>query len=339
MKIHQPVEHYREVLPDVLKPDDLTTSREFLESVTLDYLRQTAIEGLRTFEYHGRPFRMAVVEPTEEKDETSAVATFTEFGTALPPRFVAKSLLVRRMANPNAALVMQPNSVVGEDNMNFSSEERSQLWHGNPAPLIGRMAVVMDRLNNPDDITLSGISQGATVALAYAASPDAPATAVSAMEIPSVMDRTKLQMGIDFMFRSGFDLQDVVRANFDNLEAPLAQQALKDAGPSGLLHFFTKVISPNTLALMGTYTNPMAKHDILETLKKGGSVVHSNGDTTQVSPEEANQEIADSLQGTGGYRHYLYQHRLLKGMGHTATDFYVLSAALAREARQVKQSL
>ncbi len=330
MEKHSEV-NYRQVLPTVLTENDLILSRLFLDHVTPAALAQTAEDSLRTFEYNGRPFQMAVVDPAGEKDDDAVVATFTEFGTALPPRFVAKSLLTRQLVNPNAALVMQPTPVTGQNYMNFSHRERTMLLRGDLGPLTGRMGVVMGALHDPTDVTLSGISQGATVALAFAADQSMPAAAVSAMEIPSVVERSPLQMGADFMFRSGDDLEAVISANFDNKEAPLARLALRDAGMRGLLPFFAKVVNPNTLSMMGAYTRPMAEHDILFTLGKGGSVVHSYGDQAQVSPKEANDHLAKRFASEPKY-----ESHVLRGMGHTATDLYVLSAVLARRARDLK---
>ena len=65
-------------------------------------------------------------------------------------------------------------------------------------------------------------------------------------------------------------------------------------------------------------------------LNKGGTVIQAWGDVDKVSPNEANQLIADRFADSPNYVAFL-----LKNLSHAATDLYVLDAALMRVAANI----
>lgn len=320
---------YHDVLPEELDDCDISKAGWFLETVTPSGLENWAKSKTEILNYNGRDFNMVIDRSHVDSDK--AVLVLSEFGSGIMPRFIAKSRVIRNMVDPEATLVIQPSATIGEANMNFSYAERKELRRGNLSPIVGRLAVAMAGINNPSDVTIFGPSQGAMVALAYAAHPDTPPAAVAVVETPNIVERSMFQIVRDFV-TAGKDLSDVVKANFENHQAPLAVLAERDARIfPDVTKFMIKSLHPDNIAMVSAMRYPSASSDIKAILDKGGSVVQAWGDMDNVSPNDANQLIADKYQDNPRY-----DSLVLKGMSHAATDFYVLDGALARLAHELK---
>lgn len=335
VEVNKPVD-YRGVLPDDLTLGDITNARRFLESVSLEDLNEWTEK--RTQIYTNRDdhrFRMVVDQPSDG-NRNKAVLVLSEFGTGVFPRLVAKSRVIRDAVDPEATLVIQPSSIIGEPNMNYSWAERVRLADGDLAPTIGRIALTMESLGNPEDVTIFGPSQGAMIGLGYAADDRTRPVALSVVEIPNLVERDSVQLMWDFKC-SGRDLPQVVRANFINHEAPLAVLFERDVvSKLNLARFVLSSLHPDNIAMISAMCHAKDEPAMIDTiLKKGGSVVHAWGDQDHVSSVTFNRYISSIEQFQNNPR---YASRVLRGMGHAATDFYALDGALARLAHRNFQS-
>jgi pimeloyl-ACP methyl ester carboxylesterase len=268
----------------------------------------------------------------KDSDDDKVVLVSLEFGTNILPRSIAKARVIRDFVNPAATLVIQPNSIIGEPNMNFSWAERRRLSDGDLQPIIGRIAIAMGAVGDSEDVTIFGSSQGAMVALGYAAHKDTPSAVVSAVEIPNVVERRSGQLIADFM-RSGRDLPRVVEANFTNHESSPASLVERDAiSKRSFARYVLLSLHPDNIAMFGAMCHAT---EIIPTIKsvldKGGSVVHAWGDQDNVSPEYMNKYIASIFKDNPRYA-----SRELQSLSHAATDFYALDGALARLAHNLK---
>ncbi|NTW62036.1 hypothetical protein HGB25_01330 [Candidatus Saccharibacteria bacterium] len=318
------------VLPGELTGGDIESAQTFLDSKSPSDLKFWASQRSREpYSCGDQRFRMVVDKPNGGNRD-KAVLFLSEFGTPDLPRLIAKARITRDFIDPEASLVIQPSSVNGEDNMNFSHDERLRLLKGDLQPYIARIAIVMKSLSDPEDLTIFGPSQGATVGMAYASSDEVHATALTIVEAPNVAERNSLSLAQDFA-QSGQDLARVVRANFDNHERPLAQLIEKDASsPVSMARFIVSAMHPDNMATVGVMQHNTASEHIKAVLDKGGSVVHAWGDVDNVSPAFNNQRIADEFEAQPRYA-----SRVLRNMGHTAMDFYALDGALARLAHNL----
>ena len=143
------------MLTDDLTRDDIESAKEFLYDKSPAGLEFWSKQGSRskTYKYNGQRFRMVVDKPFGGNSD-KAVLVLSEFGTKDLPRLIAKAMITRNMVDPEATLIIQPSSVIGEDNMNFSYDERRELSGGKLQPYIGRIATVMASLGGPEDITM-----------------------------------------------------------------------------------------------------------------------------------------------------------------------------------------
>lgn len=328
----KPVLNYRDALPDELTLWDINKSRKFLEGLSMSELNDWTEDRIQTYTTSDdQRFRMVVDRPKDGNSD-KAVVVMSEFGTNIVPRLIAKSRVIRDIVDPGATLVIQPSSVIGEPNMNYSWVERNRLCEGNLRPIIGRVALTMNAIGNPEDVTIFGSSQGAMIGLGYAADSETPPAAVSVFELPNIVERQRTQLVADFM-SSGSDLPQVVEANFTNQEAPFANYARHETTVSRLARYTLLSFHPDSIATVGAMRYASAVPAIETVLDKGGSVVHAWGDQDNVSPAFKNRFISTIPIFESNPK---YVSRVLRGMSHAATDFYALDGALARLAHDLR---
>ncbi len=321
---------YAEVLPVELEAEDIDRSRQFLESLSITGLNSWIAERTVTNNFNGQPYRMVIDRPTDGNHD-KALIVLSEYGTGILPRLVAKSRVMRDTLDPDATLIIQPSTTRTESNMNYSKSERSDIYKGDLRPVISRLAIVMESLGSPEDLTIFGPSQGAMIGMAYAGSDYSPSASVVAVEAPNIVDRSGLQLAIDLTL-SGSDLSKVVSANFNDHSAPFAVLAEKDASSvKELSRFLYSSLHPDNLATMGAMRYSSLSADIDSVISKGGNIVHVWGDKDNVSPSRDNELIAQEF----GIQ-LAYKGICLPGMTHSITDFYALDGALTRMAHNRK---
>lgn len=315
------------ILPGELTLDDVEKTREFLRKLSLSEVIEWAKNRTQVFYCGDQDFRMVVDRPSESSGKL--VVVLSEFGTNILPRLTVKSMIIRDMIDPGADLVIQPSSVIGEPNMNFSHPERKKLFHGDLNPIIGRLAVTMHFLNDPEDVVMFGPSQGASVALAFGGSKDTPPVKVAAVEAPTVVKRSMGQLVGDFV-SSSEGLSEIVEKNFDDHSNSFASDTENASNPVGEAVWFSRSMHPDNIAIGGGLRFATARGDIGSVLDKGGAVMHAWTEEDKVSPVGANQAITDEFESNPRY-----QKRIIYGLSHAATDFYALDGALARLADRI----
>jgi pimeloyl-ACP methyl ester carboxylesterase len=335
---------YRSILPGELTLGDIERARRLLENTSRADLNQWTNDRLRVYNtYSGQRFRMLEDHPVDNNEE-KVVFVSTEFGTNALARAVIKARIIRDTVDPTATLILQPNSVVSESNMNFSRSERKKLYEGNLQPTTDRIKNVMDGIRNPLNVTMFGASQGAMVALDYAANKDTSSVAVAIVEIPNIVERNSEELMFDFM-NSGRDLSQVVKANFMNHESELAVLFESDAvSKLSLARFAFKSLCLDNFAMIGAMRHAAPNSNggravvidnIDSVLRKGGSVVNAWGDQDDVSPDWLNRYISSIPIFKNNSR---YTSRKLVGASHAISDFYALDGALARLANNNKSA-
>ncbi len=299
----------------------------FLATADKPALREWMERRIVVRELAGRAFRMLVDVPPET--DGSAIVVFGEAGNGLDSTgAIVRARVIRMMVNPNAALVLQPNSTLSEANMNFSPEENRELKAGSSAPVVDRVLSTLESIGNPTDIVTYGPSQGGPMSLAYATSQYAPPSiAATVVEAPNVVRRSRSALRLDFA-RSGGRLEKEIAGNFDPL-APLRQELLAELGVVGLTKFgLGLLLKRDNLALNGPMQRATAGDSMERVLQGGGSVVHAWATGGTVSPAEANRQIADGLDG----RHPRYKGVEVPDADHSVTNRYRLNGALVHYA-------
>ena len=322
---------YCHVLPGELTAENIDATSDFLDSLTPSGLQKFAVEHTVQLNFEGQDFNMLIDSP-KDGDKDKVLLVMSEYGTGLVPRLVVKSLIMRDAVDPKATLVIQPSSVWGHPNMNYSASERQYLKNGNSSPIVGRIAATMSHLDNPKDITIYGSSQGAKYGLDYASDDEAPkAIKVVITEVPNIVERSFWQLAIDFA-QDGHDLSEIVRANFKDHGAPFAVLAEKNTGFFDKFKFMLSSVNLDNIASIQAMCHESATESIRKILEeKNGVIVHAWGDRDDnVSPCNVNQLIANRYE-----KNAKYTHRILKGVGHTCTDLYALDAELVKIAQKI----
>lgn len=307
--------------------DHETTARLFHEydGAGLMSWAQSQLENFETPE--GVDFRMVV---DIGDDPSKVIVAPGEFGGELKPFSVARALALRAIACPEATLIMQPNDVIGRPSMNYSRAEYHDLARGSLKPLIGRIAIVLDSLHNPEKLAVYGPSQGGIVALGFAQA-ERPDAAVAVLESPNVKDRTRFQMAYDFL-GCGRQLPASLAVNF-NSETPFSLETNHIPSSRNRIRYLFKVPTPSNLALVSLLARSDA-HDQMKTiLDNSGSVVHAWAEHDMVSPQIENQQISKTLQD-----YSTYEAVELLGADHSISNFAALGGALMRRAIEIKES-
>lgn len=302
----------------------IEASQALLSTFNKENLTAWTDERTVTQEIGGRAFRM-LVDPGE--DDQSVVIAFGEFGNGLDATgAVARARVMREFVNPNATLILQPNSTRNQNNPNFSRTERKALHHGDPMPIVDRTFVTLEAYGNPSDVVVNGPSQGGVVALAYGAHPSSPAVAVSTMEAPNVADRSLARLAKDFL-GAGPLLKENIADNFES-DSRFKDELIADLGLVGFIKYGVGLARFDNVALAGLMKYGTAERDTVRILEKNGSVVQAWATGDSVSPVADNRDIAERLQPTNYFR---YKGVELEN-DHSMTNLYSVSGALAHYA-------
>jgi len=254
-----------------------------------------------------------------------------EFANGIHPGMLIRALIVREVADPHAALLIQPNSTVQTTVHNFSRDERHRLANGNPAPLVDRLRSAMQQQEESDDpernTLLYGPSQGAVAMAAYAAHPDTERVALAVIEAPNTQDRNNLELLKDFG-GSGKSLKDNIQVNFvGHKYLLLYEDLLRGVDLRHLLLYVAGGARPENVALRGVLRQCTLTGYIEQTLGKGSSVVQAWGIKDRVSGDDVNTAIAEFF-----INHSAYQGVRVVGehADHSITNRYGLNAHIAK---------
>ncbi len=328
----------REIIQQYIQ-ESRETNAQLLHDSSLGRLVELVRENTRILHIGETAFKMVALQG---EDTDSAIVIAGEFGNGIrdfgsAARVMQRALVIRNFVNPDASLILQPNSAFRENSMNFTKEERGILETGRAFPIVDRMQVALQGLDGGEylkDVTLSGKSQGSLPALEFAAQYSA---AVAALETPNVMARGALQLAArDFPASSTESiLKDVIRSNFQDGDI-LREELPRTITPMGLAAYaLGSVIKRDNRSLIRMLAEPTAEKLIQDVIIRGGSVVHAWADESTVSPHEHNQAIADAMrQYLSSFDTYeSYRHDAPSD--HSLTNNYHLVAALTKRAREL----
>jgi len=331
MSYHEKFNQYETALPG-LRIEDVEATSSYLSTITpteLDDLARRKMRTLESLDEESRQFRMFI---DEGENPEQALFVFGEFANGMKPSVLARAEVIRRLAAPDATLIVQPNSTHDQANTNFSKYERSQLRRGDLAPMLWRTAVALDAIGgNVSDLSLVGPSQGGAVALAYAVS-ERPDASVTILETPTVVERSTFGVAKDFMGAGG-GLIESLDANYGKPEE--AELAAHMHETTSFVNLFLKyprdMLHPDNLASIGMLGNGDAASQMEQILDARGSVAHAWATGDRVSPVDANRAVRDRLESRTRY-----VGREFDGL-HDVTNIYWVLGALAREAASLKK--
>lgn len=331
------LEHYPEA-QGIVRESDVELVERHMATSSAEQIRW-AENRLVIAELAGRAFRMLVDTP-EHGDPETVVWVTGEFANGFMMDMdrgvnpaVVRARSIRDIVAPGATLVMSANDTIYEDNHNLSREERRQLRHGNVSPLFDRVRV---HIGEAARVLAFGPSQGAAVVAAYAGHPDTAITGLSVFEAPNVHERNSLQLGRDFV-GSGAHLADQIRLNISPENSELARAHLEALHPRGMVVYGAGIVLPSNLATLGIMRYPTLRLQLDGALNKGAGVTQLWTAGDDVSPDEANQTIAESIAKLPDTMRRRYEALRFGGeiADHSSTNVYTLCAAGLRRAAEL----
>lgn len=254
----------------------------------------------------------AIILPGESKD--AALIFPGEFGNglksygALARAEVARAYM-RSSIDVDPSVIVLPNTTFGENNVNFTLDERKQVVEGSPTPLVDRMNVATEYTigDQAGQLIVGALSQGTYPGLRFAAERDNVALGVA--EVPNVSSLGAVKFAKTF-------LKDLLARPSNNAQVKYMLGCLKEENRS--LAF-----------MMGSGTR--IESDIKSTLDRGGSVVHASSGNSRLSPLDGNQEIARKFE------HYLRYESVISRDGDLSiANDYAFIAAILRRADELR---
>lgn len=306
---------------------DVEISDRILADWSTTDMREFCEDNTVTRYLGDRAFQMLVHTPKDF--DGNVVVVPTGLGADISPGAITQAHIIREIADKNATLLVLAHASVGTSVNNFSAREAWNLQSGDPSPLLDRLNVGLDWIDDATQAVYSGASLGArTTSAALARNNDmiVPAVAGTVIEPVHVREWSDAGLGLAYA-RSIGDFSAV----FD-LDAPEGMtgkemlEKFKVKGP----RFSAKAVA-EILALTGVLRWNRLGDDLNE-VPEGIGIVHAWSRASKVSPHDANQEVADEMSGHPNYKSTVFRN---KRSEHGITVAYPLHGALAREALQL----
>ncbi len=310
--------------------DAIASAQELLTTFDSQNLTEWTERHTVIRELGAQVFRMLVV-PGENPDKV--IFAGGEFGNGLGfLGSIARLRFIQKLVDKDASIVLQPNSAIGEDNTNFSRQEKQKLLAGSGDPLIDRVLATLNDIGNPSEVVAYGPSQGGVTALLLGSHPDMPATATAVIETPNVLERPSRVLAADTI-GSGADLKENISENFDDNDR-FGNDLISAVSITGLAKFVLGTFKGDNRALRGIMRRDTAMQSMQTILANGGSVAHAWASGDNISPASANQEVSRRLMNLGSNPYYAQE---IEG-DHSITSLYLLNAALVNQAQELMRA-
>lgn len=278
-----------EALPTIITPGDpefyLPEHQDSLDALYWD-LTPTREAALQLAQDHMETFELGDVDDTRfnmvrfvpEDTDGSVVVVFAEFGHGEKHTAgIIRALAIQRLANPRAILVLQLSDTLGEEHMNFSTQEVKSLGGGDYEPYVARVNAALE--NTPEfdrdaEVAVVGMSHGATSATKYAAHYETRATGAVVAAVPNNVDRSGLSghLRIGKAFFSDTKIEEVIERNgypLDDSSITIEQDLIKEL-KSGMLEYARGIVRRQRVnrALLASMAQPTFEHDAYMALSR-----------------------------------------------------------------------
>lgn len=311
MALNQIAAAYPEISPLIRDGDEALFSR--LLGVSAPEISRWIRDRLAVRQLAGRAFRAVI----DAKDPKMVVVATGEFagGAFSPDRGVPHSSVVmgkilRDIIAPDASYVYLPNDGYRQPNLGVNSVELRRLTRGDFAPFTQRLRVLTEKA---EQVVTYGASQGAATSMAFAAHPDVPVITAGAFDPSTVVRRSMVDIGRDF-FGSGKQMaNNIGLISFESTSGDPDELPFPNAYADAFtlqndLRYIAGMVRPSALAIASLLRSPSFEEDAARVMDKKGGVVHLWTTQNNVSPDVANQDIADRLREhpTGMYETYRF---------------------------------
>jgi len=306
-----------------LTQEDISDARRFLVNEGTK-TAESVDDHIVTHTLDGRAFRMVV----RKGESNNLVLAPAEFATGIRGDGWARLMAMKAIMDPFASVILQPQNVLGQNNLNLSPKERAKLRSGNSQPIIDRILKTLEEEGlEYENIDAVGVSLGATLMTDLARHPDANVRSLTAFETPDIKKRKWLSLTKDFLL-SGPNL-------YKNLEiSKLGEEAdFLSQSKLNLIRFSMGALHANNLATMLRLRTNSHAEGIMKALEKnpGLGVVRGWTARSAISPSYENRETTEFLK--------MYFGQQVEGIefagplaSHNSTNIPVLVGALARRA-------
>lgn len=320
---------------DFFLPEHTETVDRFLADWSKARLGEFVENNTLEHKLGERAFKALLHTPANPSDQVIVVPT--GFGVGPNVDSVVQAAIIRESVDPHATLVVAGNTSPVN---NFSASEGKALRSGDLGPMSDRVNVVLDgvRQDLPDaKVAVSGASLGAGVAGAMLRRHEGmalPINAATIIEPASIKNRGLWSLGYDFI-RSFGDMEEVFHANFPDgwTDGITHEKSSTQDDTERMNEGLTRVAAIGmTLAEMYNLARALGKDRLqydLEAAPEDVGLVHVWSQGSKISPDYANQTIAEHVSGNPNARSYRLENSLSK---HGPTVAFGLQSAAVGKA-------
>lgn len=333
-RLPRPVTDYRQEFAEFFTPGSVgnANSRPLLNQEILDaqreyflknreYLRQAYRDSRTVIDLGDRNFVASIVRGNSD----AAVVSAAEYGNPLNRLGVVRHLGVRALVDPGAAAVYLPANIHGQNNLNYSTDERGQLERGDSSPFTRRVEAALAYAGVRGAVHGYGISQSADFMPAWAACTDHDVQSLSLTETPFLEG----QLAPDSMLRVALS-SDRLEDYYKLSRQGITDEALTNDGAFSLADFVRGAMFDDDNRAMLSYMNArQVEQDLgaFRTARPDAGLTMIWGGVSRVSPHRYNRAIARQLGNDRAEYFEAYN------ADHVMTNAYAVVAAGALRAK------
>jgi pimeloyl-ACP methyl ester carboxylesterase len=317
--------HGSEFNPDsepLLNQNILDTQREYFDQ-NKEYLREAFWQSKTVIDLGDRAFVASIVRGESD----SAVVSAAEYGNPLNRLGVVRHLGVRAVVDPQATSIYLPANIRGQNNLNYSADEREHLDRGDHSPFTRRVEAVLGYAGVRGPIHAYGLSQSADFMPAWAINTDHEVLDLALIETPFLED----QFAVDSMLRVALSAGQL-EEYYEMSRLGNVDEALTNDGTFSFNDFVLGALfDPDNQAMLTFMNERNVAKDIVQFRKDrpDAGLVMVSGGRSQVSPPAKNRAIARAMQGTRSEFHEA------GNANHDMTNAYGVVAAASLRAYEL----
>ncbi len=306
----------------LLNQDILNRQRNYFSN-NREHLREAFWQSKTIIDLGDRAFTASIVRG--ESDE--AVVSAAEYGNPLNRLGVVRHLGLRAVSARDATAIYLPANIRGQNNLNYSPEEREQLEKGDHSPFTRRIEATLAQVGIRGAVHAYGISQSADFMPAWAMHTDHDVQDLALVETPFLQG----QFAADSMLRvalSGDELEQYYQMS----RLGITDEALTNDGTFSFGDFVAgATLDQNNRAMLAYMNARKVDEDIkqLRIQRPDMGLVSVWGGRSQVSPSDINKDLARDMRGTRSEFHEAYNG------DHVMTNAYAVVAAASLRAKQL----
>lgn len=307
----------------LLTEEDIDNARCFLVNEGAK-TAESLDDHIVTHKLGDQAFKMVV----RKGESNNTIIAPAEFATGIRGDGWARLMAMQAIIDPFASVILQPQDILGQNNLGLSRGKRKELRNGSSRPITDMVVTTLEQEGlDASDIHAIGVSQGGPYMTDLAADSRVNTKSLTVFETPDLKKRTAFGLTKDFLL-SGPNLYKNLEISKLNTEAYFLHQK-----KINLALFGVGALRANNIAGMLRLRKDSHVGGLMAALEKnpGLGVVRGWTAGSAISPSRENWEATEYLKMYFGEQ--VEGHEFAGDLAsHNSTNIHVLVGALARRA-------